>query len=505
MQIPKEVQNIIKALNKKGFEAYAVGGCVRDFLLEKKPSDWDVTTNAKPQEIQKIFPENFYNNQFGTVTVQTDSQETTLKNIEITTYRIEAEYTDKRHPDKIEFASSLEEDLSRRDFTINAMAMAPESDPAVLREDRLCDTKRSKPVQTEGEVPKPRLIDPFNGQEDLENKIIRAVGDANERFNEDALRMLRAIRFAVQLGFEIEKNTFEAIKKNAGLLEKISKERIRDEFEQMILSDKPDEAILTLKDSKLMSFVIPELLHGIRVKQNKHHVYDVFEHSVLSLKFCKSPKLEVRLAALLHDIAKPAVKHGEGYNSTFYNHDHLGAKFAKSFLQRLHFPNEIIDKVYTLVYNHMFYYDMGIVTEAAVRRMIKRVGKENLKDLIELRIADRLGSGAPKAKPYRLRHLEYMFDKVQYDPVSVKMLKINGDDLMRELKLQPSPTIGAILDALLAEVIENPKLNEKPYLLARSHDLARLDLTKIREFAKEKIETKKEEEDTAIKKRHWVK
>ncbi|MFH0854052.1 MAG: HD domain-containing protein [bacterium] len=481
MSIPKEVQNIIKDLNKEGFEGYAAGGCVRDFLLEKIPKDWDITTNAKPEEIQKIFPENFYNNKFGTVTVQTDSPETTLKNIEITTYRIETEYTDKRHPDKIKFSSNLEEDLSRRDFTINAMAMGIETNK------------------------KYNIIDPFNGQKDLKNKIIRAVRDADERFNEDALRMLRAIRFAAQLGFEIEKNTFDAIGKNYSLLEKISKERIRDEFEQMVLSDHPDEAILNLKDSKLMNFVIPELTYGIGVKQNKHHIYDVFEHSVLSLKYCKSSKLEVRLASLLHDIAKPAVKQGEGYSSTFYNHDHLGAKFAKNFLKKLHFSNEIIDKVYTLVYNHMFYYDMGVVTEAAVRRMIKRVGKENLKDLIDLRIADRLGSGAPKAKPYRLRHLEYMLDKVQYDPVSVKMLKINGDDLMRELKLQPNPTIGAILDALLAEVIENPKLNEKNYLLARAHDLARLDIQKIRVFAKEKIETKKEEDDEEIKKRHWVK
>lgn len=477
MTIPKEIQNIIKALDQEGFEAYAVGGCVRDFLLGKKPQDWDITTNAKPEEIQKIFPKNFYNNKFGTVTVQTASDDETLKNIEITTYRIEAAYTDKRHPDKIKFTSSLEEDLSRRDFTINAMAMA-----------------------TDGVI-----IDPFNGQKDLKNKIIRAAGDANKRFNEDALRMLRAIRFSVQLGFKIEENTFNANKKNSSLLEKISKERIRDEFEKMIMSERPDEAILMMKDSTLMDFVIPELKFGIGVKQNKHHVYDVFEHCVLSLKYCKSNKLEVRLAALLHDIAKPAVKQGEGYYSTFYNHDHLGAKFAKKFLQRLRFSNEVIDQVYTLIYNHMFYYDMGVVTEAAVRRMINRVGKENLKDLIDLRVADRLGSGAPKAKPYRLRHLEYMFDKVQYDPVSVKMLKINGDDLMRELKLQPSPTIGAILDALLAEVIENPKLNDKKYLLARAHDLARLDLTKIRGLAKERIETKKEEEDEEIKKRHWVK
>lgn len=477
MLIPKEITTIIEKLRQKGFEAYAVGGCVRDFLRGIEPKDWDITTNGKPHEIQKIFPESFYTNTFGTVTVKTNSKNPALKNVEITTYRMDINYSDKRHPDKIKFTSSLKEDLARRDFTINAMAMAIDG----------C------------------IIDPFNGQKDLKNKLVRAAGDANERFNEDALRMLRAIRFAVQLGFKIEEATFKAIKKISSLLEKISKERIRDEFIKMILSDRPDEAILKLRDTNLINYVIPELTRGIGVGQNKHHIYNVFEHSALSLKHCKSKKLEVRLAALLHDIAKPAVKKGEGYSSTFYNHDHLGAKFAKNFLKRLHFSNEIIDKVYTLVYNHMFYYDMGVVTEAAVRRIIKRVGKENLKDLIDLRVADRLGSGAPKAKPYRLRHLEYMMDKVQNDPISVKMLKINGDDLMAELKLKPSQTIGAIMDALLAEVIEKPTFNTKKQLIERAAELIKMDLTKIRALAKEKIETKKEEDDHEIKERHWVK
>ncbi|MFH1192687.1 MAG: HD domain-containing protein [bacterium] len=485
MSLPKEILKTIEKLEKNGFEAYAVGGCARDFLRglacagRIEPKDWDITTNAKPEQIQKIFPHNFYNNTFGTVTIQTETADPALKNIEITTYRKESEYNDKRHPDLIEFTATLEKDLSRRDFTINAMAILPNKDAI-------------------------KIIDPYDGRKDLKNKLVRAVGNANERFNEDALRMLRAIRFAAQLNFKIEENTLKAIKKISALLAKISKERIRDEFVKMIMSDAPDEAILLLKDTNLLGYVIPELTFGIGVGQNKHHIYSVFEHSVLSLKHCKSPKLEVRLAALMHDIAKPAVKSGEGFSSTFYNHDRVGAKFAKKFLTRLHFSNEIIDKVYTLIYNHMFYYDMGVVTEAAVRRIIKRVGKENLKDLIDLRVADRLGSGAPKAKPYRLRHLEYMLDKVQNDPISVKMLKINGDDLMAELKLKPSPAIGAIMDALLAEVIENPELNEKEYLLNRARELANMDLTKIRALAKEKIETKKEEDEQEIKGMHWV-
>lgn len=479
MQLPKEIINIIKELHKSGFEAYAAGGCVRDIILNQKPNDWDITTNASPEEIQKIFPHSFYTNKFGTVTVQTESDDETLQNVEVTTYRIDLVYSNKRHPDEVKFTNNLKEDLARRDFTINAMALSIKDE-------------------------KYEMIDCFNGKSDLDHKIIRAVGDANERFNEDALRMLRAVRLAVQLNFTIEEKTFYALKKNAPLLEKISQERIRDEFIKMILSDYPAGAIKLLKDTSLINYVVPELIKGVGVAQNKHHIYSVFEHNLLSLQYCKSHKLEVRLAALLHDIAKPAVKKGEGYNATFYNHDHLGAKFAKKILTRLHFPNETINKVYTLIYNHMFYYETDVVSEAGVRRLLKRVGLENLKDLIELRIADRLGSGVPKAKPYRLRHFEYMVEKVQHDPISVKMLNINGNTIMEELKISPSPIIGAILDALLAEVIENPELNTKEYLITRAKNLANIDLAKIRKLAKEKIETKKEEDDVEIKKRHRV-
>lgn len=477
MILPKEIVKIMNKFTEAGFEAYAVGGCARDFLMEEKPSDWDITTNATPGEIQTLFPDNFYENKFGTVTIKTDSENDNLKTVEITTYRVETQYSDKRHPDEIIFTSTLEEDLSRRDFTINAIAL---------------DLKGN-------------IIDPFRGKADIRNKIIRAVGDADQRFSEDALRMLRAIRLSVQLDFKIEDNTFRAIRKNSKLLEKISKERIRDEFIKMILSNYPDSAILLMKESQLLNYVIPELIRGIGISQNKHHIYNVFEHSVRSLKHCPSKKLEVRLAALFHDIAKPAVKKGEGYNATFYNHDHLGAKFAKKILKRLHFPNAVIDNVYLLIYNHMFYYEKDIVSEAGIRRFIKRVGKENIKDLIDLRIADRLGSGVPKAKPYRLRHLEYMIDKVQYDPISVKMLNIDGNDIINELKIAPGPVIGAILDALLAEVIENPSLNKREYLLERANEFTKIDLDVIRKMAKEKIEQKKEEEDQEIRKKHWVK
>ena len=485
MKIPDEIQSITEKIEERGFEAYIVGGCVRDFLLGKNPKDWDITTNAKPEEIQKIFPASFYNNKFGTVTVvNKNAEDENLKNIEITTYRIDANYSDKRHPDKIEFTPNLKDDLARRDFTINAMAGQVES----------------KKLKVESQ----KIIDLFGGQEDLENKIIRAVGNADERFSEDALRMLRAVRFSSKLNFEIEKNTFKAIKKNSKLLKFVSQERIRDELEKIILSDKPSEGIELLRKSGLLKYIIPELELGVGVSQNHHHIYTIYEHCLLSLKYCPSKKLEVRLASLLHDIAKPQTKSGTGPNSTFYNHDFVGAKFSKKILRRLKFPGKIVDKISLLVRNHMFYYNVDEVSEAGVRRLIRRTGKENLKDLMDLRIADRLGSGVPKAKPYKLRHLEYLIEKVSKDPISPKMLKVNGQDIIKILDIDPSPKIGAILKVLLSEVIEDPLKNTKKYLEKRVRELNKLSPEEIKQSEKI-IEEKKEEEDLKDKEKFWVK
>ena len=509
MTIPQEIKNILEKLQKNGFEAYAVGGCVRDLLLGKKPKDWDVCTNALPEQIQKIFPDSFYENKFGTVGVKIESLEENLKIVEVTTYRVDASYSDKRHPDSVSFTRNLQEDLARRDFTINAMALG-----------------------LGGEI-----VDLFGGQEDLKEGIIRAVGNPEERFKEDALRILRAVRLSVEIGFNeakknvkqvsqsvkqgftIEKKTAEAIKKNAKLLQMIAKERIKDELEKIIMSDKPDEGILMLHDLGLLEFIIPELEKGIGVAQNRHHIYSIFEHGIFSLKFAVHPpkfsegklgrarknNLVVRLAALLHDIAKPKTKRGEGPNSTFYNHDIIGAKITARILERLRFDKEIIERVVNLVRHHMFVYDVGAVTEAGVRRLLARVGPENMEDLLALRIADRLGSGVPKAQPYRLRHFQYMVEKVQHDPISVKMLKINGNDIMEVLKIRPGPKIGAILDVLLSEVIEEPPKNSNKYLKRRVKELGKTDLTKLRQMAKEKIEEKKEEEDQEIKGKYWVK
>jgi len=531
--LPSEVKNILTKLQEAKFEAYVVGGCVRDLLLGREPRDWDICTNALPEQIQEIFPDNFYENKFGTVSVKTGSEKENLKIIEVTTYRIDAPYSDKRHPDEVSFTRNLTEDLARRDFTINAMALGISEDGP--RPEETC------------------IIDPFNGQEDLENKLIRAVGEPNKRFDEDALRMLRAVRFAVELSstsvelsstsdraqrgvelssveqvpqkdvklsFTIEQKTKEAIKNNAAWLQAIAKERVRDEFEKMMMSESPHEGILLLHDLELLQYIIPEFEKGFGVAQNKHHIYSIFEHGIFSLKFAvhlvklsgtefngarKKSDLVVRLAALLHDVAKPEAKRGEGPDATFYNHDAMGARAAARILERLRFDNETIERVANLIRHHMFVYDIGTVSEAGIRRLLVRVGPENMKDLLALRVADRLGSGVPKAQPYRLRHFQYMVDKVQHDAISVKMLKINGNDLMETLKIKPGPRIGAILDVLLAEVIEEPAKNKKELLAKRAKQLDEVDLTELRQMAKERIEEEKEEEDRLIKEKHWVK
>ncbi len=510
-KIPEQVIEVLQRIEEAGLEAYIVGGCVRDLIMDKIPRDWDITTDAKPEEVQKIFsafagatadkPATFYENDFGTVGLKVpkfmpNGPEREYDVIEITTFRIESKYSDKRRPDEVKFAKTPEEDLSRRDFTMNAIGLKVKH-----RLHPLLNKERKEKMPRGDFV----LIDPYQGQADIAKKIIRAVGDPHERFDEDALRMMRAIRFHSELGFKIEKNTFQAIKKYSGHMRHIAQERIKDELARIILSDNPADGIDTLHQTGLLEYVIPELEKGVGVGQNRHHIYTIYQHSILSLKNCPSKKLEVRLAALLHDIAKPQTKRGEGEFSTFYNHDHLGARVTEKILTRLRFSNEIIWKVKLLVDQHMFYYNPEEVGESSVRRLIQKVGLENMQDLIDLRIADRLGSGTPKAKPYKLRHLEYMIDKLSTDAVSVKMLKINGSDLMQALNLKPGPILGAILDVLLAEVIENAAKNQREYLLARAKELCAMDLSKLRQMAKEKIEEKKEEEDKEIKGKYWVK
>ena len=502
-KIPKQVIEVLRKLSENKFEAFIVGGCVRDLIMDREPKDWDVATNAKPEEVQKIFPDSFYENEFGTVGVKVEkfasngNPEREHDVIEVTTYRIESKYSDKRRPDTVKFADTLAEDLSRRDFTMNAVALKITNHKA---------QSTNKPQTTNHKLQTSfEIVDLYDGQKDIEQKIIRTVGDPHERFDEDALRMMRAVRFHAELNFAIEQDTFTAIKKYAGHMKHIAQERIKDELVKIILSDNASEGIDMLQQTGLLEYVIPELEKGVGVAQNRHHIYTIYQHSILAMKHCPSKKLEVRLASLLHDIAKPQTKRGEGEFATFYNHDHVGANVVEKILTRLRFSNEVIEKVKLLVDNHMFYYNPEEVGDSSVRRLIAKVGLENMKDLIDVRIADRLGSGTPKAKPYKLRHLEYMIDKLSTDAVSVKMLKINGNDLMKDLSVKPGPVIGAILDVLLAEVIEDAAKNNRECLLERAKELMKIDLDKLREMAKEKIEERKEEDDEEIKKKYWVK
>jgi len=479
--IPQEVKFIISHLKEKGFEAYIVGGCVRDLLRKAEPEDWDIATNAKPEEIGKLFLKSYADNKFGTVTIITDSKNPRLKEIEVTPYRIDEKYSDKRHPDKIQWAKTIEEDLARRDFTINAIALGQEA----------------------------KIIDPFNGQKDLENKIIRTVGKAEERFSEDALRMMRAVRFATTLNLEIEEKTGQAIKKNAFWLKAISKERIRDELMKILMAGRAPDGIELLRKLGLLKYILPELEEGYKVTQNKHHIYDCYEHSLLSLKYAAQKNFNkyVRLAALFHDIAKPRVKRGEGSDATFYGHEILGAKMTAQILNRLKFPKKDIEKIAKLVRYHLFYYNVDEVSESSVRRLVRQAGPENMEELLQIRMADRIGSGVPKAEPYKLRHLKYIIEKVSQDPISVKLLKVGGNDVMKISSISPGPKIGQILDILLGYVLEDPKKNDKEFLEKEIIKLGRIPEDKITSLAKkarqerEKLEIKRDE---MTKKKYWV-
>jgi len=499
--VPKEVMAVSETLAKKKFQAFLVGGCVRDLLMERAPKDWDIATNAKPEETQRLFPDSVYENDFGTVGVKTESEDPILKVIEVTTFRIEGRYTDKRHPDEVKFAETIEEDLSRRDFTVNAMALA-------LSDKLKTTSKKEKPMSP---VALPMsLTDPFNGQKDLEDRWIRAVGKAEERFEEDALRLLRAVRFAAQLGFKIEEKTKKAIKAKAGLLEYVSKERIRDEFSKLCMTNGAVKGVIELVDLGLMKFIIPELLEGVGMGQNKHHIYSVFEHNLKSFEYAVDEEfdLDLRLASLLHDVGKSRTKRGNGVNSTFYGHQVVGERMVLKLLDRLRFSKATVERVALLVREHMFVYDPDVVTEAGVRRLIRRVGKENVDDLIRLREADRIGSGVPKAQPYRLRYLKAMIEKVQKDPVHPKMLKIKGDAIMEILKIESGPRVGKILAILLEEVLDNPKLNVDEALTDRIHELGKLTdgaLEVLAAKAKKKAVEAQNRIDDEIKKKYFVK
>lgn len=479
---------MLETLIKANFEAFVVGGSVRDLLLGATPKDWDVTTNATPDEIQQLFPKNFYANRFGTVTVQTGGEDASLKEVEVTTYRTESGYSDKRHPDDVRFVRNLSEDLARRDFTINAMAAIPKDLYVPIEEIEVAVIEDIA------------VIDLFGGIQDLHKKLIRAVGDPAERFSEDALRMMRAVRFSAELDFDIDEATFSAMQDLSSSIESVSSERIRDELIKIVMSDNPEHGFNLLEKCGLLDVLFPEIAEGIGVGQNKHHIYTVFEHNIKSLQFAATfgYPLHIRLAALLHDIGKPKTKRPEGDDFSFHGHEFVGARMAEKFLKRLHFSTDMVKKISHLVRYHMFYYDVGKVTEAGARRLLRRVGgKENFEDLVKLRIAERKGSGVPKAEPYRLRHLQFLIEKASQEPISVNQLALKGSDLVQELGMTPGPAFGGILHALLAEVLDDPEKNTREYLLQRAAELKDKDpeeLKKLGEAAIDSAEAKREED-----------
>ena len=446
--IPEEILRIYKKIKEANFEGYLVGGSVRDILLKKPIKDWDLTTNATPQQILKIFKEGFYDNQFGTVGLPIDISGQKHV-VEITTFRTEEGYSDRRHPGKVSWGKSIEEDLKRRDFTINAIALK------ITTNDRLITTS---------------LIDPYEGQKDIENKIIRAVGNPKERFKEDALRLLRAIRIATELSFTIEDNTWKEIISDAPLIKHVSSERVRVELLRIIKSENAYQGILLLKDSGLLNIILPELLEGVNVSQarpGRHHTDDVFTHNLLSLKFCPSKDMIVKFAALLHDVGKPrvAAKDKEGL-VIFHNHEVLSAKIAEKICARLKFSKKDKERIVSLIRWHMFGVNEN-QTDSAIRRFLRKVGAKNVKDMMDMRIADRLGSGRP-AESWRLKLFKQKVEE-QLKPAkfSVNDLAIDGNDIMKELNIKPGPKIGEILQKLFEETDGDLSKNNKEYLLKR--------------------------------------
>lgn len=483
--IPEAVLEVADKLEGAGFEAYLVGGCVRDLFLGKNPKDWDITTDAVPTEIGNIFIDTYCNNDYGTVgVVNEEVEDESLKVVEVTPYRSESEYSDARRPDKVEFGVSLEEDLKRRDFTVNAIAFRPKTET---------------------------VVDLFDGQGDLRKKRLKTVGKPDDRFQEDALRMMRAVRLATELNFAIEAETMASIVKNVSILSRISIERIRDEFIRIINSDQPMQGVALLERLGILDFVVPELKDSIGCEQGGIHAYDVYEHLLRSLQAAadKGHSTEMRLAALFHDIAKPATRRKGGKNKeySFFGHEVVGAKMTASIMKRLKFPKDMTNTVTNLVRWHMFFADPDQITLSAVRRTITRIGEDHIEDLLDLRVCDRIGTGRPKEQPFRFRKYKAMVDQALRDPISVKMLKTNGDRIMKQTGEKPGKKLGYVLHALLEEVLEDPAKNTEEYLDKRVEELIKLeesDLIKLSDAGKERQKAEEMAEIKAIERSHRV-
>ncbi len=522
-RIPDYVKDVSNRIQEAGYEAYIVGGCVRDLVLGREPKDWDITTNAKPEDVQAIFEKTVYENRFGTVAVciptrtsgtkpdgvisSTESgggasegnasaeDVTLIQNIseveyyivEVTTYRKEAGYSDNRHPDKIEFSKTIEEDLMRRDFTMNALAY---------------------------DISKGHLKDIYGGLRDITDKVIRTVGSADERFGEDVLRVLRAVRFSCEMNFAISYETLEAISKHSSKLGTISHERIRDEFIKIIMADDPMSGISLAIRLGLNKFIVPELEEGVGCEQKGEHIYDVFEHILHALGHAAEKKwpLEIRLAALFHDIGKPKTRRWDGSKAggkgkyTFYGHEVVGARMTRKILERLRFSREIQENVSRFVRYHMFFSDTETITLSAVRRTIVNVGREHIWDLMKVRECDRVGMKKKEA-PLRLRKYHAMIEEALRSPTSVGMLKIDGKYLIEELHMKPGPRMGWILHAMLDSCLDDDSINTVEKLSERAIELDKLDDQTLKSMGEAGKNAKAEKEDgelEEIRKKHGI-
>lgn len=434
--VPDSVRSLIQTLRSGGHAAYVVGGSVRDALLGRPAADWDLATDATPERILALVPDAVYENRFGTVGVRrADGVH------EVTTFRRDHEYADFRRPHRVEFTTDLAEDLGRRDFTVNALAWGAPADPR--RE--------------------PGLVDQAAGLVDLAARRLRAVGDPTARFEEDALRMIRAVRLATTLGFEIEPLTLAAIRARAHLTRHLSGERIAAELEKLLATERPSSGLRLLAETGLLAAILPELAAQPGVPQNKIPGEDLWDHTLRTVDAAPATRPVVRLAALLHDLGKPATL----ADGPFHGHEAVGAAHAEALMRRLHIPRATSDRVVHLVRNHMFGLDPDM-SDAAVRRLIRKIGREALDELFALRAADDIGSGLdPERADRGVAELRRRVDAQLAAEVALHRsdLAVDGRDLMAELGLEPGPVLGWVLDELLERVVADPALNDRPTLL----------------------------------------
>ncbi len=439
MKVPEKVIGICRRLSRAGYQGWLVGGAVRDTLMGREPHDLDVATNARPEQVAKLFHSVETGLKHGTLTVLVDGD-----SYEVTTFRGEGEYSDGRRPDEIQFLDRIDQDLARRDFTMNAIAYDPISNV---------------------------FCDPFGGKYDIEKRVIRAVGDPYQRFSEDGLRSLRAIRFMVSLGFDIDANTYAMIPKTLDTYNKVSAERVRDEWFKIMASPKPSDAFRAMVDTSMLALTVPEMLPMVGCTQNRYHFFDVWEHSLVTLDACPAEDAVLRWGALFHDIGKPKSKgvHPEHGDATFYDHESIGAAMATEILLRLKLSNEDQERIVHLVRHHFIRYSSDW-SAATIRRWVRRVGLDNVASLCTLARADIFGKGPAKVQLEEdiINELEAKIANMKVTeviPTSTKVLVVNGHDVMTHLGIGPGPTVGKVLSALLELVTDQPEVNTRENLL----------------------------------------